>query len=95
MAHGVLSIYVSPVEVTRDWPSDSIAVLPELINTLFNDDVLATGVTACWRCGSNAKPLSFYGFICRLFNNIISTDGCDYGVVLSPVVSRLFICTFF
>ena len=86
---------MSPVDVTRDWPSDIIAILPKLISTLFNDDVLDTGVTPCWRCDSNAKPLSFYGFICRLFNNIISTDGCGYGVVRSPVILRLFICVFF
>jgi len=77
---------VSPVEVTRDWPLDSIAILRKLISTLFNDDVLATGVRPSWRCDSNAKPLSFYWFICRLFNNIISTDGCGYGSVRTPVI---------
>ena len=34
---------MSPVEVTKDWPLDSIAILRKLITTLFNDDVLATG----------------------------------------------------
>lgn len=66
------------------------SILRQLISTLYNNDVLATGARACWRRNSNAKPLSFYGFICRLFNNIISTDGRGCGVVRSAVILHLF-----
>ena len=85
---------MSPVEGTRDWPSDNIAILRKLISILFNDDMLATGVRLCWRCDSNAKPLSFCGSMCRLFSNVISTDGSGYSVVRSPVIVRLFVCLF-